>query len=407
MAINFRSNTVISNLRIGPLSRGGNGGGGGGSSSEPSYLAVGAYGHNSFAGAAYVYDVSNYSTAPTKLAPSGLGGNDFFGRGIAVSSTHVVVGAYGDDDQGTDAGAAYVFDATDLSATPTKLAPSSLDNYDRFGFPLTATSNHIIIGSWGDDDQAPDAGAVYVYDATNLSATPTKLAPSGLGSSDYFGYAVAASTTHIVVGAYADDDQGSDAGAVYVFDANNLSATPTKLAPSGLDANDKFGMAVAVSTDYLVVGAFGDDDQGDTAGAAYIYDVTNLSATPTKLAPSGLEANDTFGYSVAVTNNNVVIGAYGDDDEGAGAGAAYVYDANNLSATPTKLAPSGLSNGDEFGTVVAIASNEIIISAPSDDTNGSNSGAVYVYDASNLSATPTKIEHLMAEQVIFLVTQYH
>ena len=53
MAINFRSNTVIKNLSIGPLSGGGNGGGGGGSS-EPSYLAVGAYGVNNSAGAAYI-----------------------------------------------------------------------------------------------------------------------------------------------------------------------------------------------------------------------------------------------------------------------------------------------------------------------------------------------------------------
>jgi hypothetical protein len=77
MAINFRSNTIIRNLSIGPLS--GGGGGGGGGSSEPSYLVVGANGANNSAGVAYIYDATNYSAVPTKLAPSGLAASDSFG----------------------------------------------------------------------------------------------------------------------------------------------------------------------------------------------------------------------------------------------------------------------------------------------------------------------------------------
>ena len=105
MAINFRSNTVISNLRIGPLSGGGNGGGGG--SSEPSYLIVSAIGDDDQgdrAGAVYVYDATNYSAAPTKLAPSGLDAIDFFSVAIAISSNQLIVGARYDDDQGDNAG---------------------------------------------------------------------------------------------------------------------------------------------------------------------------------------------------------------------------------------------------------------------------------------------------------------
>ena len=84
MGLILNTSTIIRNLSIGPLSGGGNGGGGG--SSEPSYLAVGAIGLNSFTGAAYIYDATNYSATPTKLAPSGLDANDQFGYSIAATS---------------------------------------------------------------------------------------------------------------------------------------------------------------------------------------------------------------------------------------------------------------------------------------------------------------------------------
>jgi hypothetical protein len=391
MAINFRSNTTISNLRIGPLSGGGGEGGGGGGSSEPSYLAVGAIGVNSERGAVYVYDATDYSTSPTKLVPSGLDAYDWFGKSVAATSNHIVVGAHGDDDQGSDAGAVYVYDANNLSATPTKLAPSGLGASDFFGTSVAATSNHIIVGANQDDDQGNNAGAVYVYDATNLSATPTKLAPSGLDVFDYFGFSVTATSNQIVVGAIYDEVTGGDTGAVYVYDATNLSATPTKLAPTGLDTYDSFGVSVAVNENLIVVGASYDDDQGSDAGAVYVYDANNLSATPTKLAPTGLGTGDSFGISVAATSNQIIVGAFLDDDQGSNAGAVYVYDATNLSATPTKLAPSGLEANDRFGERVTATDSSIVVGAYGDGDQGTNAGAVYVYDATNLSAAPTKL----------------
>ena len=390
MGLILKNNTVIRNLSIGPLSGGGNGGGGGGSS-EPSYLAVGAFGVNSLAGAAYIFDATNYSSSPTKLEPSGLDNSDYFGYSVTATSNQIIVGAYYDDDQADGAGAVYVYDATNLSATPTKLAPSGLQAGDRFGYSVAATSNHIVVGAWYDDDQGDNAGAVYVYDANNLSATPTKLAPSSLQTNDYFGRAVAITSNHIVVSANGDDGQGTHSGAVFVYDASNLSATPTKLEPSGLGEFDNFGYTVAAASNYIVIGALNGEVTGTDTGAVYVYDANNLSATPTKLAPSNLDNQDQFSFSVAVSSDYLVVGARGDDDQGNNAGAVYVYDINNLSATPTKLAPSGLSNGDRFGENIAVNFNQIAVGVNWDDDQGNNAGAVYVYDASNLSATPTKL----------------
>ena len=160
MGINFRSNTIIKNLRVGPLSGGGNGGGGG--SIESSYLAVGANGVNSSAGAVYVFDANNLSATPTKLAPSGLDASDYFGGSVTATSNHIVVGATGDDDQASYAGAVYVYDANNLSATPTKLSPSGLIAGDYFGHSVAVTSNHIVIAASEDSTLDTDSGAIYV-----------------------------------------------------------------------------------------------------------------------------------------------------------------------------------------------------------------------------------------------------
>ena len=189
MAINFRSNTIIKNLRVGPLSGGGGGQAVGNSVSSP-YLAVGAPGTNSYAGAAYIYDANNLSATSTKLAAIGLETNDYFGYSITTNSNQIIIAAKFDDDQDNNAGAVYVYDANNLSATPTKLAPSGLDSTDTFGSSVAVYGNHIVVGAFQDDDQGSGAGAVYVYDATNLSATPTKLTPFDGSSNGRFGTSV-------------------------------------------------------------------------------------------------------------------------------------------------------------------------------------------------------------------------
>ena len=84
---------------------------------------------------------------------------------------------------------------------------------------------------------------------------------------------------YVVVGASYDDDNESQSGSVYVYDANNLSATPTKLTAYDGAANDYFGYSVVVTADRIFVGAFGDTDNGTNSGSVYVYDANNLSAT--------------------------------------------------------------------------------------------------------------------------------
>src|SRR5439155_291403 len=148
---------------------------------------------------------------------------------------------------------------------------------------------------------------------------------------------VAVSGNYVVVGAAFDNTGASDAGSAYVY--NLASATPTTpiatLHDPAATAVDNFGRSVAVSGNYAVVGALLDNTGASDAGSAYVYNLA--SATPTTpiatLHDPAATAFDNFGYSVAVSGNYAVVGAWLDNTGASDAGSAYVY--NLASAAPT------------------------------------------------------------------------
>ena len=102
-----------------------------------------------------------------------------------------------------------------------------------------------------------------------------------------------------------------------------------KLTASDAQAGDQFGISVALSGDTAVVGANGEDAGGTNAGAAYVLQRDQGGADNwgqvTKLTASDAQANDFFGISVALSGDTAVVGANEEDAGGSGAGAAYVF----------------------------------------------------------------------------------
>jgi hypothetical protein len=339
-------------------------------------------------GSVYVYDAKDLSVQPTKLTAFDAAHLDNFGHSVEVVSDKIVVGAHRDDDTGSNSGSVYVYDASDLSAQPTKLVTSG---GGRLGTSVTSTSDKFVAGAPYDDSVGIVRGAVYVYDANDLTASPTKLSPPGIPENARFGWSVAATDDKIIVGAIYDDDNGDRSGSVYVYDANDLTASPTKLTAFDGEPIDTFGTSVAATVDKIIVGAYNDDDNGSNSGSVYVYDANDLSATPTKLTAFDGAAGDLFSYSVAATADKIFVSAYNDDDNGSNSGSVYVYDANDLSAQPTKLTAFDGFENDRFGSSLAAFGNTIVVGAKMDDDNGSASGSVYVYNANDLSVQPTKL----------------
>ena len=188
-----------------------------------------------------------------------------------------------------------------------------------------------------------------------LADTVTKLITTSGRPDQGFGYSVSAGSGRIVVGAYLDDDKGSDSGSAYIYDLDgNLI---TKLTAFDGAAYDYFGWSVSVGSGRIVVGARLDDDKGTNSGSAYVYDLDGNLVT--KLTAFDGVASDVFGFSVAVGSGRIVVGAQLDDDKGIDSGSAYIYDLDgNLI---TKLTAFDGAASDYFGYSVAVGSGRIVV----------------------------------------------
>ncbi|NQT12506.1 MAG: hypothetical protein HQ582_07150, partial [Planctomycetes bacterium] len=341
-----------------------------------STVVVGAWGDDdgaSYGGSVYLYD----ATTGNLLRELNHSSTQMFGYSVAISGDTVVVGAYWDATGATGAGSAYLYDATTGNLLRTLNNPTPA-NYDRFGISVAISGNTVVVGADQDDTGATDAGSAYIYDAAtgNLLHTLNNPAPA---SRDYFGYSVAVSGNMVVMGATGNDTGGAeDAGSTYLYDAmtGNLLQTLDNPAPGWLDY---FGNSVAISGNTLVVGAHADNPgTANDTGSAYIYDATagNLLQTLNNPTPASYHS---FGWSVAVSGNTMVVGAPGDDTGARGAGSAYIYDAATGNLLQTLHNPTPASS-DGFG-YSAVSGDMVVVGAPWDDTGATDAGSAYIYDA--------------------------
>ncbi len=331
----------------------------------------------------YAYDLSSaMPTIPIAILndPGAMPNSIYYSYSVAMSGTHVVVGAY-------YANRAYVYDLN--SATPAvpilTLDHPNVPNTGSFGGSVAISGTRFVIGSGSDSTGATDAGSAFVYDLS--SATPavpiiTINNPSPV-SGDNFGRAVAMSGTRVAIAA------NKGRGTAYIYHLTGAApatpiatlGNPSTVPPSGL--GDAFGRSLAISETRVVVGNPYDGTGATNAGSAYVYDLSSatLTAPVFTLNNPSPASSEQFGYSVAIRNTHVVVGALLAYIGTTSAGSAYLYDLN--SATPTVPATTfdnpGLKSGDQFGNAVAIDADTIAIGAINADANGTDSGAVYTF----------------------------
>lgn len=144
--------------------------------------------------------------------------------------------------------------------------------------------------------------------------------------SDRFASSLAMDGDTAVVGAPFNDDAEDDGGTAYVFSFNAASSVwdqQQQLLPFGADVNDQFGFSVAIDGNIIVIGAHGVDLPGATnAGAAYIFEFAGGSwSEVAKITASDAQAGDVFGTSVAISGNWIAVGARDEDSAAGNAGA--------------------------------------------------------------------------------------
>ena len=331
-----------------------------------------------------------YASPPTQdpLRPAHGSGEGKFGTSVSIDGDTAVIGA--PDEGGTPEqggmGAAYVFTRRDGTwvEEATLVAPVRRDG-DKFGFNVAIDGDTIVVGAPNAEELLAGPGVAYVFvrrgDAWPLQAT---LTPSQRKPDDAFGYGVAVSGDVVVVGANGGNVAPSaDAGAAYVFSrTGDVWTEEARLTAGDGRPDDSFGYRVAVLDDTVAVSAIsGDVGAGIDQGAAYVFTRTGSTWTQeAKLwAADGLP-RDSFGESLAVARDTVVVGAPFDDiGLNPKQGSAYVFHRQGEAWTQeAKLiapAPSG-DVGDFFGRSVAVSRDTVVVGAHFDEVGG----AVYAFD---------------------------
>ena len=233
--------------------------------------------------------------------PSDHMSNHIFGSSVAVRGNTIAVGALGDDSQGVNAGAVYMFEFDDDTwVQDAKLTSRDLQTLDWLGssVAIDEIGNRIVSGADGGD-------AAYVFRRAGGGAwlpTPeAKLTASDGRTNDFFGMSVAISGATIVVGAPYEGDQTAGASYVYQQQGANWSET-FKLEASDEGVVDEYGFTVGIGGKLAVVGAplhpfeFG-------PGSAYVYGLND-----TVCCPWDLDADGNVGTGDLI----VLLGAWGD-----------------------------------------------------------------------------------------------
>ncbi len=215
--------------------------------------------------------------------------------------------------------------------------------------------------------------------------------PNAGSAARAYGYAVAAARNHIAIGAPEEDGSGSDSGAVYVRARNagggSFWGQVARLVATDQVANARFGHAVAMSGERIVVGAPGarmGNGSGPTSGAVYVFEpsapgATNWQANAVKIVPNDGANSDTFGHAVATSGDYIAVGSPQDDDNGGNSGAVYIFQRQGTGWVQVAKIVANSVAGDRFGHAVALSGNRLAVGAPNRDANGSDSGAAYIF----------------------------
>jgi len=254
--------------------------------------------NGSQSGSAYLFDTTTGQQL-AKLLPADGAANDDFGSSVALSGTTALVGAFLDDDNGDRSGSAYLFDTT-AGQQIAKLLPADGAALDFFGFSVAISGTTTLVGAPGDDDNGTDSGSAYLFDTTTGQQL-AKLLPADGAVGDEFGLSVAISGTTAMIGAQSDDDNGASSGSAYLFDTTTGQQI-AKLLPADGAESDRFGSSVAISGSTALVAAPLDDDNGSGSGSAYLYAIPDC--IPDLTGDGTLDFFDLSAFLTALANQD-------------------------------------------------------------------------------------------------------
>jgi MYXO-CTERM domain-containing protein len=248
-----------------------------------------------------------------------------------------------------------------------ELVASDAAELDQLGWSVALTTDHALVGAYGESNYR---GAAYVFaKSANGWVEEQKLVAGDGVEPEKFGTSVALAGDRALIGTY---DSFGHRGAVYVFvKTGSAWVEEQKLVPSDGAELDKFGWSVALSDDRALVGAYGSED---VRGAAYVFVRSGTSwREEQKLVAYG-DVGDDFGWSVALAGRRALVGAPRTDTF-RGAAHVFVRGSSSWTEEQTLIATDGVAS-DNFGTAVSLTDDRALVGAYWDDDLR---GAAYVF----------------------------
>jgi len=319
-------------------------------------VIVGAPSATTAPGAAYLFDRLSGALLRTLTAPTPAA-SDGFGHAVGALGANVLVSALHGGPGGATSGAVYLFDAATGAVLRTFADPGANQS---FGWALATVGSNVLVG-------APGGGRAYLFDGTTGAVLHTFTAVNG-------GWSVGAVGTDVLVGA--------SSASAYLFDGTTGTLKQTFANPEP-GSDDQFGVVLGVGTDRVLVGNPGklvltDDDGEVHGGAVYLFD----AATGSLLRTFHSAEDDypfEFGTTLAAVGSDVLIGA---PRELNGAGAVYRFDPTSgaLLQVIRPGNPTTFTAGKTFGGSVGVAGDRIVVAALTEQRRGTSPGVVYVFD---------------------------
>jgi hypothetical protein len=358
---------------------------------DGSVVAFGARGHDGGLvnkGAVYLFaDTGAAWTQVQKVTPGVSQAREEFGHAVALRAGMLAVGAPKSDRDGPDAGSAWIFESNGANFVEVvRLSAPVVASASEFGYSVAVSSGVAAVGERRGLDGGVPAGLVHVYRRSGGGwALESSLRHPGVPTAeDEFGFSVAVEGEVVVVGAPGDDGDAVNAGAAFVYErvgtawsfvARLESPYPEELA--------EFGRSVAISSNRIVVGAYREDSGETDSGAVHVFERQGgvWSATA-RIVPSIPEPTSEFGCAVSVSGGDLAIGAQRGTYAGNLAGGASLF----RQATPTTWMEvarisSPTSQSSEFaGAAVAISGGRLAMGAPLRSLAHAYQGAAFAVD---------------------------
>ncbi len=264
-----------------------------------------------------------------------------------------------------------------------KLAPPEDASEDHFGSSVAIDGDFAIVGTTGES-----SSCAYIFERSGEEwIQRARLTAGNAGYDNIYGWSVDISGNYAIAGGRWVNERGSSAGMACIFERpasgwTDMSET-ARLFGDDTVAGDFFGGAVAISGNNAVVGAPGDDDKGNSSGSAYVFERTETGWNQVaKLKASDGTSSNYFGDSVGISGDTVIVGAPWKYDNYSYEGAAYVFQKpqegwSDMTET-VRLRSGDPGTNEYFGGSVSI-SGELAIVGARGDYSGSYRGAAYLF----------------------------